>query len=599
MYNSYVFLKTLLLLIFLFLCEKKALHGAFKIHDETSVLSARKNSVSANSSAFFMLRSSRVTPENSHQSPLEIFVKTIRPQFLALNDGLQKINNFQSSALTEEENEFLRGSLESIKIFEETMNSSAEFEALNEDSRSEIALNLCGFNIEELIDKLFLVKGFRLRAKPVERLKEVDSNLRFMINDQKKIENILINFLGNAFKFTQKGWVKVKVSKITRESDHEGKSINWPEEANEKILFEVIDTGIGLHDAEMAKLFKPYVQANDNVKKEKGGTGLGLNICKDFAAILGGEAGVQSNLDRIIEGQQIFTTFWFTTQVYSANVPKNVEKSSSKIEKKVVSASRVNQIQTVAKLSHEMRNVLNPIQFILGQLQDKELSKELYFTAAKNAADLISTILNTSIEAGENNYKKSSNSEEFSQSDSDFLNSIAPSLQVIIADDSKVQSSVLRKKILGINFKSIDLVENGAELIQKATHTDNDSTTFTNGVIFTDVNMPGISGPNAAIEILKHFNNLNPPIIIGLSGDAEEATKKACADAGMSSLLLKGAHINIMKNALVEALQEREQKKNHEQRAQIVVNRLKILNSEGNIKESKQPNFLTKMCVIM
>lgn len=110
------------------------------------------------------------------------------------------------------------------------------------------------------------------------------------------LEQILLNFLGNAIKFSQRGEIVIRAR---LEADGE-KSV--------LIRFEVEDQGIGLIPEQQARLFQPFVQADDSTTREYGGTGLGLVISRRLALLMGGEVGVISEAG-------IGSTFWMTARL--------------------------------------------------------------------------------------------------------------------------------------------------------------------------------------------------------------------------------------------------------------------------------------------
>jgi CheY-like chemotaxis protein len=105
-------------------------------------------------------------------------------------------------------------------------------------------------------------------------------------SDPTYLRRILLNLVGNALKFTEQGSVRV-VMGLVEQDDDQG-----------KLQFEVVDTGIGIHPDQLAKLFRPYVQANVSVGRRFGGTGLGLSITKQLVEKLGGEVSVESEPGR-------------------------------------------------------------------------------------------------------------------------------------------------------------------------------------------------------------------------------------------------------------------------------------------------------------
>ncbi|RZA26635.1 MAG: response regulator [Proteobacteria bacterium] len=112
--------------------------------------------------------------------------------------------------------------------------------------------------------------------------------------DQKRLEQILRNFLSNAFKFTERGSIKVDVSRPAP-------SLNLVRNQDKRqslIAFRVTDTGIGIPAEKQKLIFEAFSQADSSTSRKYGGTGLGLTICRELAALLGGEMILQSEFGR-------------------------------------------------------------------------------------------------------------------------------------------------------------------------------------------------------------------------------------------------------------------------------------------------------------
>jgi CheY-like chemotaxis protein len=139
----------------------------------------------------------------------------------------------------------------------------------------------------KLIAEVASLMRVRARAKglPFE-IEYVGSVPETIQSDPTRLRQILINLIGNAIKFTETGSVRL----ITHLADAEGEPL---------IQFDVVDSGIGLTDEQVARLFQPFSQGDSSTTRRFGGTGLGLTISKRFAGLLGGDITVVDSAEGI------------------------------------------------------------------------------------------------------------------------------------------------------------------------------------------------------------------------------------------------------------------------------------------------------------
>lgn len=154
-----------------------------------------------------------------------------------------------------------------------------------------------GFTVENILDSVESVIGESAKAKGLTLDFALDPKLnRGLFGDPLRIQQVLLNYVGNAIKFTVQGQVHVRAS--TERDDESGVLIR----------FEVQDTGIGLSEPQSAQLFQVFHQADASTTRNHGGTGLGLALCKQLAELMGGQVGVHSE-------KGVGSVFWFTCRV--------------------------------------------------------------------------------------------------------------------------------------------------------------------------------------------------------------------------------------------------------------------------------------------
>jgi signal transduction histidine kinase/DNA-binding response OmpR family regulator len=150
------------------------------------------------------------------------------------------------------------------------------------------------FDLDKVLENVSDLISEKATAKGLELVLDVDPAVfHHPKGDPLRLGQILINFCNNAVKFTDQGEIVVK-TELQREDEH-----------GQLVRFSVIDTGIGLTEEQIGRLFQAFEQADTSTTRRHGGTGLGLAISKRLAQLMGGEVGVASQPGK-------GSTFWFT-----------------------------------------------------------------------------------------------------------------------------------------------------------------------------------------------------------------------------------------------------------------------------------------------
>jgi PAS domain S-box-containing protein len=141
------------------------------------------------------------------------------------------------------------------------------------------------FNLSEIINEVKRIMILQAENKNNTLDFEINANITTsLIGDPLRIKQILINLINNAIKFTQNGSINVIITATAHSED------------SLKLKFSVRDSGIGMSQEELSKLFQRFSQAKDSTARQFGGTGLGLVITRDLVELMDGKIDVESNL---------------------------------------------------------------------------------------------------------------------------------------------------------------------------------------------------------------------------------------------------------------------------------------------------------------
>jgi PAS domain S-box-containing protein len=156
----------------------------------------------------------------------------------------------------------------------------------------EMELERRNFNLRGFIEEAAQAIAAKARQKSLGLHTVIDPHVpESLLGDPRRLRQILLNYLSNAVKFTERGAVTVRVSKIV--------------DGRQQIKIAVTDTGVGLSDDQKERLFSAFTQVDSSRTRRYGGTGMGLAISKKLVGLMGGEIGVESALGR-------GSTFWFS-----------------------------------------------------------------------------------------------------------------------------------------------------------------------------------------------------------------------------------------------------------------------------------------------
>ncbi|MCB0356898.1 MAG: response regulator, partial [Bdellovibrionales bacterium] len=201
-----------------------------------------------------------------------------------LNSVIGLSDVLSETVLTEEQGGYVVSLRESSNSLMHIVNDVLD---LSKMDAGQLRLESREFDLNDLIHQVFDVVSLRAHEKNLNLAINIDENVPIqIIGDSMRLKQILLNLLGNAIKFTEKGHVSLEVSCV-REVNKDTSLVE----------FTVVDSGIGIDKENLNKIFQSFTQANNSITRKYGGTGLGLNIVKQLVEIFGGEVTVESKVN--------------------------------------------------------------------------------------------------------------------------------------------------------------------------------------------------------------------------------------------------------------------------------------------------------------
>jgi len=430
------------------------------------------------------------------------------------------------------------------------------------------------FHLCDLIDEILSTMAIPASGKKVELLNFVDMGIPYeLFGDPIRIRQILINLLGNAIKFTDQGNIQLNLH-ITKKTK---KHIS--------ILFEVVDTGVGISEEGQKKLFKHFSQVTnyDHDKHVQQGTGLGLSISKNLAEIMGGSVGVESK-----EGKG--STFWVELPFKSEAkikgrkpLKKNVAYYQPSVEIRDIFTRQLNSIcknvvilediDDLIKHSHDSIESNEIDHFLVGTeyMNDVEYtklidhlnnigkkSKHWIFIHSLNESrpeinEFCETYQHETILKPLTQYRlleafSDGNHEQEKSNQKKIIKPKNVKTRLLLAEDNKVNQMVARAILLKEGFE-ITIAEDGIEAIEAYKKGEYD-------LILMDINMPRMGGIEATKNLNKmmHENNNKIPII-ALTANAMDGAEKEYLSHGMDGYLTKPIEIPALRQELEKWLE--------------------------------------------
>jgi signal transduction histidine kinase/CheY-like chemotaxis protein len=448
------------------------------------------------------------------------------------------------------------------------------------------------FELEAVIDNVVNLVGEKAESKHLELLCSIDTEVpKTLVGDPLRIGQILINYANNAVKFTEKGELRISIR--VQESTH----------TDVLLHFAVSDTGIGLSDEHVGRLFKSFEQADSSTTRQYGGTGLGLAISKSLALAMGGAVGVQSEYGH-------GSTFWFTARLGLGSSEKVVTHLSVDLHGRRVLVVDDNDaaalvlsellrqlgfvvhsvnsgaaaLQAVAQADaqtegfdfvlmdwqmpgmdgleavrriRDMHTSLAPFVLMVTAHRRQELLKGAQLLGVEHVlAKPISPslLVNTMMQlAGHAPRELQPMRHVPGSSSAEAALAALAGARVLLVEDNEINQLVACELLRGVGFK-VDVADNGQIGVHQvhARHTEGQAY----DIVLMDMQMPVMDGVTAARLIRETFNAEKLPIV-AMTANVLQADKERCMAAGMNGYVSKPINPEELWHALLAWIKPR------------------------------------------
>jgi len=421
-------------------------------------------------------------------------------------------------------------------------------------------LELMPFSIQECVDDVVELLAPAAADKGLDLACFIDRALPLKrVGDSTRVRQVLVNLVGNALKFTEGGEVSVE---IRQGSD--------PEE----LEVSVRDSGIGISEEQLAKLFEAFAQADASTSRKYGGTGLGLSISAKLVKLMGGSLRAESELGK-------GSVFCFCIRL-----PEFAGKTQGAAAESTFAGKRLLLVQPTALRTRALSEIAHRLGFELvtaasrrealavvangslkfdllwcdQRLPDGEGSSLAYQLRMLPASSALPTVLIGMDHRSEHFERFASGTGNYCLPYPARLDSLqgvcaaifsplssrlrptpspevvkAPSeackLSILVADDNRINMSVAEHMLAKLGHTP-DIVMNGREALEAVRESSYD-------IVFMDVQMPEMDGMEATERIRAEIPEDQQPRIVAMTAGATELDRRRCLSAGMDDFVSK------------------------------------------------------------
>ncbi|MBF0444542.1 MAG: CHASE domain-containing protein [Magnetococcales bacterium] len=455
-------------------------------------------------------------------------------------------------------------------------------------------LDRSDFLIRDLFDNLSDLFRINADEKGVELITGISSECIYvLVGDSLRLEQILMNLVSNAIKFTEDGEIVVLVDTIEAQIDRV------------ELEFSVSDSGIGMSQEQIAELFAPFVQADNSVTRKFGGTGLGLSISKRLVEMMGGKIWVDSELDKgsvfkftvqlgrhpemedgidlippddlhhlktlVVDDNKatrsalhnMLKLFTFETTVVAngreakeeiqAGIKANNPYRLALVDWLMPQMDGIETIRQISEITFQEKIASGPKIIMLTSFSHEEELKKLvgkddvdaFISKPINCSILFDTVMDIFGKDVSITYRSGREIV-----DPTLIADRIGGAKVLLVEDNAINCQVAKEILEGINLK-VDLAQNGVQAVEKVLQETYDA-------VLMDVQMPIMDGYTATRSIRK-FKQFNELPIIGLTAHAMKGDRELCLQAGMNDHVAKPINKNYLFSILSKWIPQKDQ----------------------------------------
>lgn len=441
-----------------------------------------------------------------------------------------------------------------------------------------ITLEKISFKIDDILEQLVNIISYKIEEQQIEFAINKDSDIpAFLIGDPNRLEQILLNLVNNAIKFTHEGEVSLSIRQVAKV-----KGVNHLE-------FTIKDTGIGMTKEQLDLLFVPFAQADSTINRRFGGTGLGLSIVKNLVEMMEGtvsvyseagegstfviQIGFEEDYNKEYEERKSQASVYFKNirvlvvekSVVHSNLLREYLKSFNIVAEFVKTDERaMEMIEGAVKRGDHPYNLIvvdydtpemNGLTLCkklkhsehLGRPEDRPkclvifpMSRLELFDEIQQEEGIIgitkpiipSLLYNGIVELFKVNimHQQSEIDQKFMHEKANEPHAQNVSLRILVVEDNKTNQFIAKSLLEQVNHQVI-LTDNGLEGFNYFKDHPKEV-----DLILMDLHMPVMDG----YESTKHIRELDPKIpIIAMTADAITGVEKQCMDVGITSYISK------------------------------------------------------------